>query len=112
MTHSSLENPNEVADDTMSKLVGALLRELAGEVPDRPGLESVRTDLLTAGKVYEEGKKKDLALRFYLAFRSMIQEMKRMEKVEARVREAAASVSGPGVSYQPQESHQEFPVPQ
>lgn len=114
MTQSTLENPNEAADHTMSKLVGALLRELASEVPDKPGLESVRTDLLTAGKVYEDGKKKDLALRFYLAFRSLIQELKRMEKLEAaRAKEAAAQInSAPGGSYpQPQESHQELPVP-
>ena len=59
---------------SLSSLVGALLGELAHEVPDDPKLESVRADLLAASRNYETCKKKDLALRFYLATRSMLHE--------------------------------------
>lgn len=72
---------------TLSNLVGALIEELADEVPDDPYLETVRADLLAAGRSYESGKKKDLALRFYLAFRSLLREhavlAERLSKAEA-----------------------------
>ena len=99
----------------MSKLVGALLLELAEDVPDKPGYESVRADLLAASQMYEQGKKKDLVLRFYLAFRSLFHELKRLEKLEAaRAREAAAAVpdSGQVISQPVQETHQTFSNPQ
>jgi hypothetical protein len=102
-----IENRSEAADEGMSKLVGALLVELANEVPDRPGFESVRADLLAASKVYEDGKKKDLVLRFYLAMRSVFHELKRLEKLEAaRVKEAAGQTAdaGHGVVYQTESS--------
>jgi hypothetical protein len=67
------------ADSTMSKLVGALIEELAHEVPDDPRLEIVRADLLAASGAYESGKKKDVALRFYLAARALLQEMERLQ---------------------------------
>ena len=105
------EHPDEAADDSMSKLVGALLVELANEVPDRPGFESVRADLLAASKVYEDGKRKDLVLRFYLAMRSVFHELKRLEKIEAgRLRESAAPIADTGhnVTYQQPEPHQTF----
>jgi hypothetical protein len=66
--------------DTMSKLVGALIQELAHGVPDQPGLEIVRADLLAASKMYDSGQKKDMALRFYLAVRSLLQELEHSGK--------------------------------
>jgi len=64
----------------MSKLVGALLDELADDVPNEPYLETVKNDLTAARSVYESGKKKDLALRFYLAIRSLLHEVERLEE--------------------------------
>jgi hypothetical protein len=58
----------------LSNLVGALIDELADEIPDDPHLEAVRNDLLAASRSYDTGDKKDLALRFYLAFRSLLHE--------------------------------------
>ncbi len=80
--HATEDHAKEESNDTMSKLVGALILELADDVPDKPGLETVRADLFAASKVYENGKKKDLALRFYLAIRSLLQEVDRLEKAE------------------------------
>jgi hypothetical protein len=80
MTQPTRDIPNQRAEDTMSKLVGALLVELAYDVPDKPGFESVKADLLAASTVYESGEKKDLALRFYLAIRSLFHELKRLER--------------------------------
>jgi hypothetical protein len=95
--------PNQRAEDTMSKLVGALLVELAYDVPDKPGFESVRADLLAASAVYESGEKKDLVLRFYLAIRSLFHEIKRLEKMEAeKYRETTAgSDAGRGAFHEP-----------
>jgi hypothetical protein len=81
--HSDTDHPDEGTNDTMSKLVGALILELADDVPDKPGFETVRADLFAASKVYEHGKKKDLALRFYLAIRSLFHEIERLEELEA-----------------------------
>jgi hypothetical protein len=72
----------------MSKLVGALIEELAHDVPDDPRLETVRADLLAASKSYNEGKKKDLALRFYLAIRSLLQELERARPEPPKAKEA------------------------
>ena len=58
----------------MNNLVGALLEELADEVSDDLKIESVKTDLVAASRSYETSKKKDLALRFYLATRSLLRE--------------------------------------
>ena len=73
-----------------SNLVGALIAELADEVPDDPNLETVRADLLSVSRSYEGDKKKDLALRFYLATRSLLRahEMlhERLKKAEKRNR--------------------------
>ena len=69
----------------LSSLVGALLGELAGEVPDDPKLETVRADLMAASRTYESSKKKDLALRFYLATRSLLHEY---ELVSSNLRRA------------------------
>jgi len=97
----------------MSKLVGALLVELAYDVPDKPGFESVRADLLAASAVYESGDKKDLVLRFYLAIRSLFHEIKRLEKMEAaRNREGTGgSDAGQGAFNEPG-MNQNFPAPQ
>jgi hypothetical protein len=73
-----------------NNLVGALIGELADEVPDDPNLESVRADLLSASRSYEHDKKKDLALRFYLAMRSVFSAhealQERLKKAEKRNR--------------------------
>ena len=69
----------------LSSLVGALLEELAHEVPDDPKLETVRADITAASRSYEAAKKKDLALRFYLAMRSLLHEY---ELVSASLRRA------------------------
>jgi hypothetical protein len=77
----------------MSKLVGALIEELAHDVPDDPRLETVRADLLAASKSYEAGKKKDLALRFYLAVRSLLGELERAQAEAAKTKESGTAVS-------------------
>jgi hypothetical protein len=71
--------------EAIRSLVGALLDELAREVPDDPKLETVRADLTAASRSYESYKKKDLALRFYLATRSLLHEY---EALSATVRRA------------------------
>jgi hypothetical protein len=72
----------------LSNLVGALIEELAHEVPDDSNLESAKSDLLAASRSYETGKKKDLALRFYLATRSLLREysllQERVKKAERK----------------------------
>jgi hypothetical protein len=71
--------------NALSSLVGALLEELAHEVPDDPKLETVRADITAASRSYESAKKKDLALRFYLAMRSLLHEY---EQVSSGLRRA------------------------
>jgi hypothetical protein len=66
--------PEKAPSATLNNLVGALLEELADEISDDLKLESVKTDLVAASHSYENGKKKDLALRFYLATRSLLRE--------------------------------------
>ena len=66
--------PEREPSATLNNLVGALLEELADEVSDDLKLESVKTDLVAASRSYENSKKKDLALRFYLATRSLLRE--------------------------------------
>lgn len=58
----------------LSNLVGALIEELADEVPDDAYLETVRADLQAAARSYETGRKEDIALRFYLATRALLHE--------------------------------------
>ncbi len=70
---------------TLTDLVGALLAELAAEVPEDARLETVRADLLAASRSYETAKKKDIALRFYLATRSLLHEC---EFLQDRLRKA------------------------
>jgi hypothetical protein len=87
--HVEHKNALETGPDAaLSNLVGALIEELADEVPDDPCLETVRADLLAASISYETGKKKDLALRFYLAIRSLLSEHALLQE---RLRQAEAS---------------------
>ena len=73
----------------MNKLIGALIEELAHDMPDDPRLETVQADLLAAARSYETGKKKDLALRFYLAVRALLQEIEHLRHTEtSRFKEA------------------------
>jgi hypothetical protein len=80
--------PETGSGAALNNLVGALIEELADEVPDDPKLETVRADLLAASRSFETGKKKDLALRFYLALRSLLREhellQERLKRVEKR----------------------------
>lgn len=66
------EAPEDNRGKALSSLIGALLADLADELSDEPQLETVRADLVAASLSYEGAKKKDLTLRFYLAFRSML----------------------------------------
>lgn len=70
---------------SLNNLVGALLEELADEISDDLKLEAVKTDLAAAGRCFENSKKKDLALRFYLATRSLLREY---ELLHERLRHA------------------------
>jgi len=67
----------------MGNLMGALIEELARDVPDDPRLETVRADILTASRSYETSDKRDLALRFYLAVRSLLMEVERLQQGHA-----------------------------
>lgn len=82
------------ADSTMSKLVGALIEELAHEVPDDPRFEIVKADLLAASHAFETGKKKDVTLRFYLATRALLQEIARLQAPKPKETPATTSDSG------------------
>ena len=77
-------------DTALNNLVGALLEELADQVPDDPRLETVRAYLLAAASSYQSGDKKDLAMRFYLATRSLLHEY---EDLESRNTSAQPSVN-------------------
>ena len=81
--------PENGASLALGNLVGALIEELADELPDDPKLETVRADMLAAGRSYEAGKKKDLALRFYLAMRSLVREY---ELVQERLKRAEKKI--------------------
>jgi hypothetical protein len=94
-----MNNQAQKVASEVSNLVGALLEELAHELPEDVHLEGVRTDLLAASKSYGQGEKQDLALRFYLAFRSMLHEFKRLQKFGSQKPPAAASPAGD--SYNP-----------
>jgi hypothetical protein len=57
-----------------SSPLGALIEDLAHEVPDDPYFETVRTDLLSASRSDKVGQEKDLTLRLFLAIRSLLRE--------------------------------------
>jgi len=83
--------PERSPEVALSNLVGALLEELADEMPDDPRLETIRTDLLAAAASYATGDKKDLAMRFYLAFRSLQRENALLAEQLRRAEAAKAS---------------------
>jgi hypothetical protein len=76
--HNCLESHQESPEGkrlrAASSPVGALIEDLAYELPDDPYFETVRTDLLSASRSDGEGQEKDLMLRLYLAFRSLLRE--------------------------------------
>ncbi len=76
------------SETAMGNLMGALIEELAKDVPDDPRLETVKSDILTASRVYETSDKKDLALRFYLAMRSLLLEVERLQSETSKGSEA------------------------
>ena len=82
-------NTETASGGALSSLVGALIEELANEVPDDPRLESVRADLMAASRSFDGYKKKDLALRFYLAMRALLREnellQERLRKIDRRL---------------------------
>jgi len=80
--------PETGSGPALRNLVAELIEELADEMPDDARLEIVRADLLAAGRSYENAKKKDLALRFYLAMRSLLREH---ESLHERLRRAESS---------------------
>ena len=63
--------PETASGGALGSLVGGLLEELANEVPDEPRLDTVRMDLIAASRLSGH-QQKDLTLRFYLAFRSLL----------------------------------------
>lgn len=79
--------PESGSGGSLGSLIGGLLEELANEVPDDPRLEAVRTDLILASRL-SPNQQKDLTLRFYLAFRSLLREnellQERLRKAEKR----------------------------
>lgn len=86
----------KASDSALNNLVGALLEELADEVPDDPRLETIRADLLAAASSYQTGDKKDLAMRFYLATRSLLREY---EDLEARTKPATQPAANPAPEF-------------
>jgi hypothetical protein len=84
--------PESGSGAALSNLVGALIDELADEMPDDSHLEAVRADLLAASRSYESGDKQDLALRFYLAIRSLLREHTLLQE---RLKQAGASRMSP-----------------
>jgi hypothetical protein len=90
---SAPENGSGVA---LGNLVGALIEELADEVPDDHRLETVRADLIAASRSFEAGKKKDLALRFYLATRSLLREYELLQERVKKLEKKHSSDGGNG----------------
>jgi hypothetical protein len=80
--------PEKSSGAVLSNLVGALIGELADEIPDDPNLEGVRADLSVASQSYATDMKKDLCLRFYLAIRALLREnallQERLNKAERK----------------------------
>ncbi|HVP00111.1 MAG TPA: hypothetical protein VMT15_18700 [Bryobacteraceae bacterium] len=91
--------PEKGSGSAVTNLVGALIGELADDVPDDPSMEGVKADLMAVSRSYEIDKKKDLALRFYLAIRSLLRENEvlrdRLKKSERERMDAQALASHP-----------------
>jgi len=72
----------QAGDDNMSKLMGALIAELASQVAVDSRLEIVRSDLMAASKaasnLNESGKRDELTLRFYLVITFLLRELNQM----------------------------------
>lgn len=83
------------SETAMGKLMGALIEELAKDVPDDPRLDTVKSDILTASRVYENSDKKDLALRFYLAMRTLLLEVERLQSEASKGSEAGPTHAAP-----------------
>lgn len=64
----------------LRRLLGALLEELADEVPHDPFPETVRADLLAASRSYGTDNSEDAAMRSYLAIRSLLSECGRLQR--------------------------------
>jgi len=71
----------EGSNSVSASPVGALIEDLAHEVPDDPYFETIRTDLLSASRSDKTGQEKDLILRLYLAIRSLLREHARLRRV-------------------------------
>src|ERR1700677_455413 len=73
-----------LSDDNMSNLMGALIAELASQVPVDSRLEIVRSDLLAASKaasnLYAPGKRDELTMRFYLVITFLLRELQQMSQ--------------------------------
>jgi hypothetical protein len=72
-------------------LVGALIEELADEIPDDAGLEMVKADLLGVVQTAEASGDNETPLRFYLAMRALLREyaalqdrLKKFDAVEVK----------------------------
>ena len=74
----------------------------------------MKADLLAASHAYEYAQKKDLALRFYLAFRSLLHLQDRIDKFEAAKATSAAAGSdmGQNAPYQQQQTNENYFPPQ
>lgn len=87
---------------TLTNLVGALIAELADDVPDDPAMEGVRADLTAVSRSYEVDKKKDVALRFYLAIRSLLRENEMLrDKLRKAERESRTEAPSPAPEHHP-----------
>jgi hypothetical protein len=102
------EPPENNRDVAFSNLVGALLGELAEEVSNDAQLEAVKADLLAASLCYEAARKRDLALRFYLAIRSLLRAhdalRERLRKAEKKLHALETDSKQPEVSEPTEES--------
>jgi len=68
------------SESNMSKLMGALIAELASQVPTDSRLEIVKSDLLAASTLYDSGKRDELTLRFYLVITFLLRELQQLNQ--------------------------------
>jgi hypothetical protein len=83
------------SENSMSKLMGALIAELASQVPTDSRLEIVRSDLLAASALYESGKRDELTLRFYLVITFLLRELQQLNQ-RRLADQVSAAVPGAG----------------